>query len=212
MSYGMVLRGEDAGIATRAKAAGLEVTTGPWGPPPYDKTVFVAPGIRVPLDMLPAGRHFLDKWDAVAPLYQYGVTGADVGSDEERRRTAALIRDLRVPLYAHELLFVRDNEAGRALMAALVEELAESAEPRLAFLRAFYRVKPRLCAVPATWLSDVHKRTFPAGSMRGARRQTPTSPLVEVEIGPGRSVKCHRGDEEKVLAQFAQQGRRRHGR
>jgi len=203
---GIVVRGTDDALAARAQQMGLGVTAGDWGgPPPFKKTLYAQPGIRVPWDMLPAAWHFLDRWDAVVPLGQYGVTAADVGSPEERERTAAVIRDLRVPLYAHELLFVRDNDLGRALMAAFVEELEASDEPRLAFLRAFYRAKPRLCAAPAAWLSAAHKRAVPAGR----RRARKTSVLVEVEIAPGRTVKCHRGDEDKVRAQFARQGRRR---
>ena len=57
------------------------------------------------------------------PLWRYGKTAQSVGTKAERKRTRAVIRDLRVLLHSVELLFVRANEPGRALMDAYRQEL-----------------------------------------------------------------------------------------
>jgi len=213
---GVVLLGADRAIQAKAKRAKLPVVIGELGSPPFAKTLFVAPGTEVPWDLLPAAWHFLERWDAAVPLWRYGVNAADVGTPSERKRTEEIVRDLRVLLHSHELLFVRDNEAGRALMAAFVEEGRESGgEARLAFLRAVYRVKPRLCVLPRSWLAEVQSRSIRdarargvrtvAGATRSSRRgaRPRGQALVRVEIEPGRFVQCHPGDEQKVREMYA---------
>jgi hypothetical protein len=201
---------------------------------PFEKTLFVE-GVRIPVDLLPAAWHFLERWDAAAPLWRYGATAEDIGTPAERERTQEIVRDLRVLLYSYELLFVRRNAAGQALMAAWEEECSPPSPPeggvdpstgsgcdkRLAFLRAFYRVKPRLCVLPRSWLAEVkgnRSRLDMRSQVRVRGSVRPTSPnagrpLVAVEVEPGRFVKVHKGDEERVLAQFEQMrgGRRRGG-
>lgn len=211
---GIVLTGPDAAIEGKAKSGKLEVVVDPERPLAYDKTMFVEPGTRVPWDLLPAAWHFLERWDAAVPLWRYGVTAADVGMPEERKRTQADVRDLRVLLHAVELLFVRDNEDGRALMDAYRAELADAdgnpCEKRLAFLRAMYRAKPRVCVLPRSWVAEVAERSAQDSRTAMSLRKRKT-PLVAVEIGPGHYVQCHIGDEEKVRAMFAAR-RGRHGR
>lgn len=248
---GIVLLGKDATIAAKAKNMKLPVLVDDSMPLAFGKTLFVAPGTRVPWDLLGAAWHFLERWDAAVPLWRYGVTAADVGSKEERKRTAEVVRDLRVLLHSVELLFVRDNEDGRALVDAFREEMGFPLTPgdcaveemgspltpalspegegerRLAFLRALYRVKPRVCVLPRSWLAEVMRRSSqdararaglprsgrasrgdrPAGGRRGLR---PASELVKCEVLPGRFVKCRKGDEEQVKARFQKRGRRRH--
>lgn len=211
MSKGLVLSGPDKTIEMMASSRRLGVTVDPGMGLAYDKTLFVDPGTEVPWDLLPAAWHFLERWDAAVPLWRYGVTAADVGPKTERKRTEAIARDLRVLLHAVELLFIRDNADGQALLEAYREELEGSQEKRLAFLRAFYRVKPRLCVLPRSWLARVFQRSkMDATALRGKRETVPA--LVTVEIGPNRFVQCHEGDEQKVLAMVERRAGRRNGR
>ncbi len=222
---GIVLSAADSATEARAAKIHLAVTIASGFPLVYDKTLFVTAGTKVPWDMLKAGWHFLDRWDAAAPLWKHGITGACVGSSAERKRTAKIIRDLRVPLYAHELLFVRKSEPGQALIKAFIKELGDGkGEPRLAFLRAFYKVKPRLCALPAVWRSDPGKRRqFTRSELRAAggtrsrpkvKRRKPTPSrnqgraMVTIEVTPGRLIQCYKGDEAQVIATFKKQNRR----
>ena len=233
----LILGGKDRTIEKAAQRDGLKVAHGDDPAIPFDKTLIVQAGAQVPWGLLPAAWHFLDRWDAAVPLWRYGVTADDMGTSRERRQTVALVRDLRVLLYSHELLFVRDNDAGRSLVAAFEEELA-AADPRpamgtdaggerLAFLRAMYRVKPRLCVLPQSWLADVMRRSVQDARAGGGKHVTRKTGkhvsrkagktgkrLVRVELSPGRFVQCYPGDEETVKAQWAQrqQGNGRRGR
>jgi hypothetical protein len=211
MSKGIVLLGADRQIEKLADGKGLNVVVDPEMGMPWDKVVFVEPGTEVPWDLLPAAWHFLERWDAAVPLWRYSVNAADVGSKAERKTTQSVIRDLRVLLHAVELLFVRNNGDGQALIHAYRQERAQGDDKRLAFLRAYYETKPRLCVLPRTWLRKIHERSkMDARATSRSRSQRPTGKrLVTVEIAPGRFVKCHPGDEEKVIAMHT--GGRRHG-
>jgi hypothetical protein len=75
----------------------------------------------------------------------------DIGSVDERRATEREVRDLRVLLYSYESLFVRQSVMSQTFVETWRDEMSRSEEPRLAFLRALYRIKPRLCVLPANW-------------------------------------------------------------
>lgn len=199
---GIVLSAPDKTIQAKAKQYKLGCTIDPDLPLAYDRTLFTRPNTGVPWDMVPAAWHFLQRWDAAIPLWRYGVNATDVGDKAERARTQAVVRDLRVLLHSVELLFVRNNENGRALMDAYREELKDSGEPRLAFLRAFYRTKPRLCVLPRSWLAEVAQKRLPPPLPQ-------ESPLVQVEIGPGQFVRCRAGNEDQVRKQFERMRSRR---
>lgn len=170
---------------------------------PFDKTL-ITQSVRIPWDLLPAAWNFLQRWDAALPLYVHGVTAEQLGTDQERKITAKIIRDLRVLVYSHELLFVRKNETGQALIEQWKTEIQRGSDQRLAFLRAYYQIKPTLCVLPGSWLAEVRER-----SRQNSRRAHPRanqkrsrSPLVRVEISPGRFVKVHPEDKAEVLAKF----------
>ena len=203
----VVVGGTDNTITSQARRQRLEAVSGDYGPPPYDKTLIVQAGTRVPWDLLPAAWHFLERWDAACPLWRYGVLAEDAGDKEDRKRTESVVRDLRVLLYSQELLFVRNNEAGQALMAAFTAEM-EHGDPRLAFLRAVYQTKPRLCVLPRSWLAEIDQRSQQDARARSKSRAADWAgkALVSVEIAPGVLVKCYAGDEAKVRAQY--EGRR----
>lgn len=210
---GIVLAKPDNTIEAQARGHGLPVQVDPALPLAFDKTLFVAPGTRVPWDLLPAAWHFLERWDAAVPLWRYGKTANQVGTKEERQRTADIIRDLRVLLHSVELLFVRDNADGQALLSAYRQELdggnGAGDGTRLAFLRAYYQVKPRLCVLPVTWLAEVAQRARQDAKVgRGRPRQH--GALISLEVLPGVWIKCHEGQEEEMRARYqAMAGRRR---
>jgi hypothetical protein len=208
---GILLTGPDELIESRAKGAKLAVVISDDYALPFEKTLIVEPGTRVPFDLLPAAWHFLDRWDAAVPLWRYGVLAQDIGTATDQAPTRAVIRDLRVLLHATELLFVRRNEAGESLVKTWRGECAAGGDPRLAFLRALYQIKPRLCVLPTNWLAaNVSNQIGPIRSHGSITGQTPPHrALVSVELAPGRFVKVYAGDEEKALAQFAQQKNRR---
>jgi len=212
-SCGILIIGDkDKTIEGRAKAAKIPFNYGDFPAVPYDKTLIVESGTAVPFDLLPAAWHFLERWDAACPLYRYKATAEVLGNEKERRRTQEIVKDLRVLTHSVELLFVRNNDAGRALIDEWNEQHKPGYDKRLSFLRAFYIVKPILCALPTSWLSVVEysnqqeirrERRAPIAPRQGV-------PFVKVELEPGQFVKVYAGDEEKALKQY--QERKANGR
>lgn len=199
MSEGIVLLGEQEDWEDVISESGHNFLVSDEMVLEFDKTLFVEAGAEIPFDLVPAAWHFLNKWDAAIPLWRYGMTAEDVGTPEERKYTKEIIRDMRVLLPATELLFVRRNEAGEQLLEVYKEEMEGGRNKRLAFLRANYKVKPRLCMLPRTWLAKIFERE--KMDARGRNRPT-SSRLVRVEIEAGRFVKCKPGDEEKVIEMY----------
>lgn len=197
---GILLLGTDKTIEGRARRHKAVLHQADTPALPFEKTLITSPGVRVPWDLLPAAWGFLDKWDAAVPLWRYDVTAVSVGTAEEREMTQAIIRDLRVLMHSTELLFVRRNEAGQALVDTWLAEIERGGDKRLAFLRAVYQVKPRLCVLPVSWLVETAVATIAP-----ARRRPAVGRLVQVELAPGRLVKCYAGDEERVVAHFERQ-------
>jgi hypothetical protein len=217
-------------VEDQLRKHGCQVLIGQGWELPAARTLFVVAGMAVPYNLLEAGFGFLAKWDVAAPLWRYGVLAADVGTPSERERTQAITLDLRLLLYAHELLFVRDSADGRRFLETWLAECEGKSEPRLAFLRALHLVKPIICTLPASWVAAeaqrvrldarVHlpgSKVFAVGKPgpRGVpvltelRRPVRSAPgLVRFELTPGRFVQCRPGEEEMIRARFSQ-GRRR---
>jgi len=181
MNRGIVIRQDAKAIHLLAKAQNLAVEAHGGYELPWPRTLFLDPVIHVPWELLPRGMDFLDAWEAAAPMWSYETLISDVATGQDRKRTEALIGDLRVPMYCHELLFVRDGEGGKALLAAWQEEIAAVPEgdPRVAFVRALYRVKPLFLALPRSWLTT-------AREMRRAVRPAalPKAPVAQPTVAP----------------------------
>jgi hypothetical protein len=214
MDMGLVVRINDPVACGKAKKLSVAVTVAQDWTLPWERTLFVAAGTCVPWDLVGAGFGFLERWDAAAPLWRYGATACTIGTPADQKRTQAVTHDLRLMVYAHELLFVRKSEAGEALISTWLAEYADGGDARLAFLRALYIVKPTFCALPRSWLADLAQRErSDQKAMLISRERHFAEPLIRVEIAPGRFVQCHARDKEKVLEQYQQMaGGRRHGR
>ena len=178
-----------------------------------ERTAFIAPTVDMPWDLLSAGEHFLERWHAAAPLWRYGVLAADVGTPSERERTQAVTLDLRIPLYAPDLLFIRRGTEGERLLSTWREECTPGDDERLAFLRALCRVKPLFLALPRSWLRERDTATaLPQGVRLGPGlplKPQPHSRLVHVEIAPGRYVCCRPEETQQYREQFAKMQERR---
>ena len=120
---------------------------------PWSKTLLYNPLLRMRKELTPVGFHLLDTWQVVAPLWYYDKLAADQGTDEDRELTAAVCHDLRVPLYSPDLVFVRrcgDTERFVADWGA--DDRKNGGDRRFSLLRALYRCKPLVLAVPTTWI------------------------------------------------------------
>lgn len=211
---GIVIRQADALMESRAAKAGCEVAVQEGWEIPFARTLFAGAGLRLEPELLEAGMRWLGKWDVAAPLLGPGYLAGNVGPGEERARTLELVRDLRVPVYCTDLIFVARNEAGEAFLAAYAEE----GEGPQGFLRALYRTKPRILALPRQWiLRDGRVEAREERNVLTGRAQgpAPTSGerggLIRVEIPgrPGAFVQCFPSEKEKVLKRLRQESMRR---
>lgn len=122
---------------------------------PFAKTLIWDGNCPLRRELLPVGFSFLDIWEIAAPLLSYEKLAGALGTAEERERTQTIVRDLRVPVYDTRLIFARRCDTIARLFAEWTQERGAGEDDRLAFLRAFYRVKPLMLALPVTWI-DVH--------------------------------------------------------
>ncbi len=117
----------------------------------WDKTLLWDAGLPIRPGLVAVGFHVLDTWEIAVPLYSYDHLALAEGTDDDRERTRLVIRDLRVPLYDTRLVFVKKCAAGEQLLTAWIGEREGGESDRLALLRALYRVKPLVLALPTTW-------------------------------------------------------------
>lgn len=117
----------------------------------WTKTLFWNPQQRLQTSCLPIGYHLLETWQVVCPLLPYERLANTEGGPEEQARTKAVIHDLRVPLYNPDLLFVKRCDDTEYLMNCWDEERVDSGNQYLSLLRAIYRAKPLILALPCTW-------------------------------------------------------------
>lgn len=153
---GIVVLG-DAGYAGKLDGAlpGLALSQAAAPDVPYARTLLWQTSFSLRPELVPLGFKLLDHWEVAAPLVSYDELAIHIGTPEARARTQAVVRDLRVPVYEPRLLFVKRCRAGRELVSAWNEEKQSGDDDRLSLLRALYRVKPLLCALPCTWSKAV---------------------------------------------------------
>lgn len=118
---------------------------------PWERTLLWTPSCPLQTSLLPIGFGFLDVWDVAVPLYDYGVLAKDIGTKADQDKTRRVVRDLRVPVYDTALIFIKRGRATEKLLRTWIAETSEEGDTRLAFLRAFYRVKPLMLPLPMTW-------------------------------------------------------------
>jgi len=155
--------GKDAGILALgskvAAAVVLEELKGklnikygdssPWLP--WDKTIIWDTAVILRTEMIPTGLGLLDTWQIAMPLWDNYSLAIHEGDEDDRAQTKAIVRDLRVPLYDTRLIFARQCDETKQLFAQWGIERQKGPSSRLAFLRAFYQVKPLMLALPITW-------------------------------------------------------------
>jgi len=142
---------------------------------PWPVTLLLSWGAQTPWGLVDVSRLLVQTWEMAVPLWHYGKTANDVGDEEERAATRDIVRDLRVPLHSVEFVVVRQGHIGQTFVETWKEEMGRfpAGDRRLAFLRAFYRIKPRLCALPAAWVLGTSLL------VEGVPRRRPTIGLLE---------------------------------
>lgn len=123
---------------------------------PYPRTLlWDATNLKLRTNILPIGFKLLDNWQVVAPLFDYDMLACNVGSEEDRERTKAVIHDLRIPMYDTRMIFMRRSGDTQQLLSLWEQERHGGSDPKLAFLRALYQIRPVICAQPTSWTRKV---------------------------------------------------------
>jgi len=117
---------------------------------PWSKTLIWNPALPLRPHLIAIGFLLLDTWEIACPMLEYHRLATTVGSLEEREATKGVIGDLRVPLYDPRLVFVKRTETTEDFVSVWLDE-SQGGEPHLALLRAIYRTKPLILALPCTW-------------------------------------------------------------
>ena len=119
---------------------------------PYPRTLFLCQDASLNEMLVPVGFAHLDAgWQLAIPVCAGELLAENVGSNEDRAETLERARNLTVPLPDTRVMFVaRCSETKRLLVEwAREKSVVPGGDPRLAFLRAYYRVKPVTCHLPA---------------------------------------------------------------
>lgn len=133
-------------------ADGIEFANHSPGPTlPFYRTLLWTGNAPLRRDTLAAGFNLLDTWHIALPLFDYNRLANSFGSQAEREKTEAVIRDLRVPVYDYRLMFVRRCTETENLLQAWDRETTIGSDLTLSFMRALYEVKPLVLALPTTW-------------------------------------------------------------
>lgn len=170
---GIVLHKEDRASRLAADRLRLGVAVSGGWELPWPRTLFIAPSVPLPTELLEVGFGFLARgWDLAAPFSREEILAEAIGTPEDRERTRATVLDLRVPVYCTDLLFVREG-AGQACVERWRQECDGGGDERMAFLRALAAVKPRFCVLPRAWLQTPEERAQGAPPPRTIRPLTP---------------------------------------
>ena len=120
---------------------------------PHSYNAIWRPDLHWRTSLIPVGLHLLQRWQVAAPVASFDYLASDMGSEQDRERTRAIIHDLRIPVYDTRLIFARRCPAVRKLMAVWHEE-RKAGDEGLAFLRALYQVNPTILALPTIWVQQ----------------------------------------------------------
>jgi hypothetical protein len=93
-------------------------------------------------------------WEMSVALQSDTRLAGDVGSQQERDKTLALLGDLRLPLYDTGVLWARKTPTTEEVIQLWQEELDAGADPTHAFLRVIYTHPLLMCTLPADWIGQ----------------------------------------------------------
>lgn len=121
-----------------------------------DKALYLD-GVKVQRDDIESAFRWLGAWEAAVPLRPYATLAQDYGTPEERAVTEQVALDLRQPVYDYRALFIRRCSRTDELLTAWADEKAQcecDGFCPLPFLRAVWRVRPLILALPAGWIQE----------------------------------------------------------
>jgi hypothetical protein len=156
---GVRVRSKDSGFETKSSFGSclkaLEFSSGPIALP-YRYTMLWKPSAQMTPRLVLIGFSQIVgekkgqlSWEMVARLVAGNKMARDVGTDEERAKTKALVGDLRIPVYDTGVLWARKTKATERLFRRWTKAIENGENETHAFLRALYAEGVLLCTLPA---------------------------------------------------------------
>lgn len=118
-----------------------------------DCALYLSPGISVASQDIEAGFRWLESWDVLMPLLSYERLAEDYEHDGCSGNGQLL--DMRQMVYDERVIFVRHGSSADDLLAARNDEACVDEICPLPLLRAIWKVKPLLLALPTVWVRAV---------------------------------------------------------
>lgn len=195
---------------------------------PFERSLYVDAETEFKQSPL-LGFEFLDRWDfVIAEAELRSLATTFPSNHHEADQTAAWLKTPHILYHNSGMFFWRRNETTLKLFDLWSQEWQKYKgwDEQVALLRALLKSDALFLNVPFTW-----NCRGPAGAFllyhrfasqaarkfrsRAVARHTgppaiPARPLVQLELSPGRWVKCREGDEEKVRAYFKRMLAKRH--
>lgn len=146
---GVLLRQDLPAARAAVRRVGWKLVTDPFE---CGRTLLWMPSADIRLEAFAPVIAWLDKWEVAVPLRPYSILAQHIGTEEERTASQPLLLDLRQPVYDSRVVLIRTCVRARDLIQAWArKEMQAVGDSDLAFLRAVWRVKPLLLAMPTTW-------------------------------------------------------------
>ncbi len=117
--------------------------------------LLLAEGVSISDEDMEAGFCWLETWDVLMPIKSYERLADSYGDTEELLYTGSVVKDLRQPVYDERILFVKNGTSADDLIAARELEDCSGRSHEgcpLPMLRAVWKTKPLLLALPESWV------------------------------------------------------------
>ena len=199
---------------------------------PFDETLYIDAD-TVFKSSPECGFNMLDKWDFVVAETQTRSLNSTVAGMTESQWTAKWTKTPELLYHNSGMLFWRKNDATDKLFKLWSKEWLrfEGWDEQVALLRALLRSDVLFQTVPYVWNCRDRREAFmlhhwfgtgharSGGKINNRSYAVPNRhasrsgiEMVQIEIAPGRTVKCYAGDEQRVIEHFKQsRSRRRNG-
>lgn len=193
---------------------------------PFDQTLYVDADTVFKSSPL-CGFAMLDNgWDLVVAETQTRSLADPIAGASEAKWTAGWLKTEDLLYHNSGMIFWQRNERTDGAFDLWSEEWLrfQNWDEQVALLRALLRSEAVFRTVPYVWNCRDRREAFMlhhwfgtgharTGGKSGHVRATHFAgrPMVAVEVAPGRWIKCHAGDEEKIKEGFLTRGGKRHG-
>jgi len=114
----------------------------------FDKILLLDGALNVDIEFVRYIFRWLDVWEVAVVFYNYDLMLADVASKRDREKIESYIYDLRVPLYRDDIIFIRNCENSKLLLACYEKEKLNYNSSMVALLKAIWKIKPLILYLP----------------------------------------------------------------